>query len=263
MSTIIVKKENVDGIILVLSCQKHLNTRLAKCRLPKNEYGNWKVIYVIGDLSLNQDYKMFDNMMVIKCEDSYIHLLKKMILAIKYVYELYDIKEGILRSGDDLIYNEALLINFLNENDKPEFCGYNVSYADVVIPDINIFKYTVHDMFMVNYYLTHPEDFTNPQHNLVGVDINKYTIRPKVSSGVGGVLYFINNKCCSILVKHMEDINYNIFHFDEFTQSYPYTIEDCAVSFILFMNHITLTYNQMYTDYPSNNTIAYHTNMYK
>ena len=32
----------VDGIILVLSCQKHLHTRLEKYKLPKDNYENWK-----------------------------------------------------------------------------------------------------------------------------------------------------------------------------------------------------------------------------
>ena len=48
----------VDGIILVLSCQKHLDTRLKHFKLPKDNYGGWKVIYVIGDLFLDSDYKM-------------------------------------------------------------------------------------------------------------------------------------------------------------------------------------------------------------
>ena len=48
----------VDGIILVLSCHKHLNTRLKHFRLPKDDYGKWKVIYVIGDIFLESEYKL-------------------------------------------------------------------------------------------------------------------------------------------------------------------------------------------------------------
>ena len=47
-------KKNVDGIILVLSCQKHKNTRLKEFSLSKTSYNNWEVIYVIGDLFLNK-----------------------------------------------------------------------------------------------------------------------------------------------------------------------------------------------------------------
>ena len=67
----------VDGIILVLSCQKHLPTRIKHLKLPKTEYAGWKVIYVIGDMFLDRDYKFIDDFLIIKCEDSYIHLLKK------------------------------------------------------------------------------------------------------------------------------------------------------------------------------------------
>ena len=48
-----------------------------------------------------------------KCEDSYIHLLKKLVLSIKIIYSIFNIKEGILRSGDDIIYNELILESFL------------------------------------------------------------------------------------------------------------------------------------------------------
>ena len=99
----------VDGIILVISCQKHLNTRLKELRLPKDDYGEWKVIYVIGDLFLDRDYKLEENLLTIKCEDSYLHLLKKLALALKYIYEIFSIKEGVLRANDDLIFNENIL----------------------------------------------------------------------------------------------------------------------------------------------------------
>lgn len=258
-------KEKVNGIILVLSCQKHLDTRLKNCKLPKDSYGEWKVIYVIGDLFLESNYKMNENLMTIKCEDSYIHLLKKLVLALKYLYELYDIKEGVLRSGDDLIFNENLLESFL-ESDKVDFYGRSPSQQNLLKEYITdeLLKRTTYDDWMVNYYLSHPEDFDNPQHNLKNIDIRKYRKRPEISIGPSGVLFYISNKCCQILIDHMENINYDIFNFDEFSQSYPYTIEDCAVSYILYLNRITfIHYNNMYTESPSMNAIAFHTNMYK
>jgi hypothetical protein len=255
----------VDGIILVLSCQKHLHTRLKQFKLPKDTYGEWKVIYVIGDLFLDSDYKMNENMMTIKCEDSYIHLLKKLVLALKYVYELYDIKEGVLRAGDDLVYNEILLQLFLSMK-KIDFIGQSPTRRNLLDVDITdeLLKTTQHDNFMLSYYLSHPEDFDNPQHNLKGVDISKYTKRPHIKIGPAGVLYYISNKCCKILIDHMENIKYNILHFDDFSQSYPYTIEDCGVSYILYFNKISFIHtNVMYSNYPSKKTIAYHTNMHK
>jgi hypothetical protein len=255
----------VDGIILVLSCQKHLHTRLEKHKLPRDTYRKWKVIYVIADLFLDSEYKMNDNLMTIKCEDSYIHLLKKLVLALKYIYEIYDIKEGVLRCGDDLIFNENLLLSFLKST-KSDFVGKSPTCKNLMREHItpDLLKRTKYDRFMVSYYSDHPEDFDNPQHNLKNVDISKYTKRPIIEIGPAGVMFYISNKCCKILINHMENINYNIFHFDVFSQSYPYTIEDCGVSYILYFNKISFIHNDiMCSNYPSKDTIVYHTNNYK
>jgi Galactosyltransferase len=255
----------VDGIILVLTCQKHVNTRMKQFKLPKDKYGDWQVVYVIGDLFLDSEYKMNGNLMTIKCEDSYIHLLKKLVLSLKYVYELYDIKDGVLRCGDDVIFNETVLQTFL-ESKKFDYVGKNEYQTSFLEKNITpeFLKRTFHDNFMLEYYLSHPEDFDNPQHNLKGVDISKYTKRPEIIIYPNGVIFYISNKSCKILIDHMENINYNIFHFDDFSKSYPYTIEDCGVAYILYSNKIGFIHNdKMYAEYPSNYAIGYHTNIYK
>ena len=64
-ATIDIKNENskkyVNGIILILSCQKHKDTRLKEFSLPKTSYNNWEVIYVIGDLFLEKDGAQLGN----------------------------------------------------------------------------------------------------------------------------------------------------------------------------------------------------------
>lgn len=90
-------KIEIEGIILVISCQKHKNTRLSEFRVPFDEYNGWKVIYVIGNIFLEKDFELNGNLFTIKCEDSYLHLLKKLILSIKYIYNIFHIKQGILR----------------------------------------------------------------------------------------------------------------------------------------------------------------------
>ena len=66
----------VDGIILILSCEKHRYTRLEQYGLNEKQINNWKVIKVIGDLFLDKPYKFENNFLFLICEDSYIHLLK-------------------------------------------------------------------------------------------------------------------------------------------------------------------------------------------
>jgi hypothetical protein len=253
-------KEKVDGIILILSCQKHQYTRLKEFKLNNIYYNNWKVIYVIGDFFLNNNYEIRDtNYMWIKCEDSYIHLLKKLILSIKYLYEIFDIKEGILRCGDDLIFDENRLLDFI-KNKKYDYYGKAYGGKNYICNDINVLKNTIKDKFMLNYYNKHKEDFDNPQHNLKGIDISKYLIRPSMYFPAG-VIFYLSNKSCNILINHMESIKYNIFHFDEFTKSYPYIIEDCGVAYILYKNNIPFTNNPDFFD--TKYSICKHTNKYK
>ena len=275
----------VNGIILVLSCQKHLHTRLKHFHLPKDEYVGWKVIYVIGDLFLDCDYKLEGNFMIVKCEDSYIHLLKKLVLSLKYIYQNFDIKEGVLRCGDDLIFNEVPLERFLLSSktralttpsgvsditEEIHFIGRSPSGKSLLsheISDADIKSFT-NDRFMIDYYMCHLEDFDNPQHNLKGIDIAKYIKRPHIPIGPSGIIYYISNKCCNILINHLDSIKYNIFHYDEYTDSYPYTIEDCAVSYILYFNKVGFEHRvYMYDDYynkpDKENVIAIHTNYNK
>ena len=271
----------------MISCHKHLNTRVKHFKLPRDEYAGWKVIYVIGDLFLDSDYKFVRhegseaNLMIVKCEDSYLHLLKKLVLALKYIYETFEIEEGVLRAGDDLIFNEDVLSAFLCDIKKNsastsragaaiDFLGKSPAGRSLLaheITDADI-KTTINDTFMIDYYKCHPEDFDNPLHNLKGVDIAKYSKRPHIPVGPCGILFYLSNKSCKILIEHLDNIGYDIFHYDEGTSSYPYTIEDCAVAFILYSNKIGFIHNlAMYDEYYNNpekvGVIAIHTNLNK
>ena len=272
-------KKEVNGIILILSCQKHKETRLKEINLKNTSYVNWEVIYIIGDLFLDKNYKYENNetthgknYLYLRCEDSYLHLLKKLVLSIKAVYELFDIKEGVLRCGDDLYFNEEKLVTFLNSR-KYDYYGQSKKSYSYKCVDKNVLRKIKMDHFMTRYYETHPEDFLNPQHNLKGIDISKYCIRPNIY-GAAGVFFFLSNKACEILIRHMEKINFNILHYDQFTKSYPYVIEDCGVSFIMYVNDIIYIDNQAFIykgneyqrdiyDFMKSNTIVMHTNMYK
>ena len=51
---------------------------------------NWKVIKVIGKPFMKKEYELVDDILFIKCEDSYLHLLKKLALSLKYIYKLFN-----------------------------------------------------------------------------------------------------------------------------------------------------------------------------
>jgi hypothetical protein len=232
--------------------------------LRKTNYDNWEVIYVIGDLFLKQNYKLDGNLLYIRCEDSYLHLLKKLALSIKSLKELFTIKEGILRCGDDLIFNEDNLIKFIKYK-KFDYWGQSPSKQNYKCIDKNSLKNIRDDKFMVFYYKKHKEDFSNPQHGMMNMDIatlSKYTLRPNIY-GAAGVIFYLSNKACDIVTSHMEQINFDVLSYDTFTKSYPYTIEDCGISFIMYYNNIDFTDGQFFYDTPDKNTIAKHTNKYK
>jgi len=257
-------KKNVDGIILVLSCQKHRNTRLKEFSLGKTNYEGWEVIYVIGDLFLKKNYILDGNTLYIRCEDSYLHLLKKLALSMKAVKEIFNIKEGILRCGDDLIFNENNLIKFIKSK-KFDYWGQSTFKKSYKCTNINVLKKIRVDPFMMLYYNKHKEDFLNPQHGMTNMNIttlSKYTVRPNIY-GAAGVIFYLSNKACDIVIRHMERINFNILSYDTFTGSYPYTIEDCGISFIMYCNNIEFVDGQFFFGNQNQNTIAVHTNKYK
>jgi len=77
---------------------------------------------------------------------------------------------------------------------------------------------------MVDYYINHQEDFLNPQHGMTNINMSsllKYVTRPDLY-GAAGVIYYLSNKACDIVINHMEKINFDNLSYDTFTQSYPY-----------------------------------------
>lgn len=251
--------KQVKGIILIISCQKHKETRLKDFKLKNTNYNNWEVIYVIGDLFLNENFILNDNILYVKSEDSYVHLIKKQVLAIKYLYELFIIEEGILRCCDDLIFNEDKLMTFLT-SEKYDYYGQSPDKQNICYTDLNQLKKTATSTWISDYYKVHPEDFDNPYHNLTNIKFENYVKVPKVCGAAGPIMY-LSNKACKILVNHMENINYDVFSYDIFTECYPYTIDDVAISFIMYMNNIAFTHNS--NMYDTNESIVMHTNRYK
>lgn len=239
----------LTGVILILSCKKYINTRVQQNFIDRNLNAwseKWKFISLIGDNNIEKKY-IFDskkNILTVKCEDSYIHLLKKRVLGIKYVKQIFDIEEGILCCGDDVILNKKPLLRYLNTANKNDYEGKNSSILSNYIPsDKNLLKNTVSDLFMYNYYKVHPEQIIHHDFTLDYLkDICK---RPNVF-GAGGACFYLSNKSCIILVNHMDNINYNIFYYDKFTNSYPYTIEDASISFILYYHNISFINNKYF-----------------
>jgi hypothetical protein len=84
----------------------------------------------------------------------------------------------------------------------------------------------------------------------------------------GGVVVYLSNKSCNILVSHFENVGWNVFHYDE-VYGYPYIIEDVAVGYILYINGIYVYEWPLYINnlrefiVKKRIPVALHTNKYK
>ena len=257
-------KELINGVILIISCHKHKETRLKEFGLLNEDKLNkigWKVHRILGNPLQNEEY-CFENgsdinsakNILIKCEDSYIHILKKLIISIKIMYELYDIKEGILRCGDDLVFNEEQLISFLQSDDKKDYMG------ELHVRNESMGK--TNDNFMLNYFRSHPHDFLNPLNGIFLSDnFDRLNEVPSVNYHVGVVVY-LSNKSNLALMNEKGILIDNYYKND---YGYPYIIEDIGVGYILYNAGIFPYHYSLYTEncYNFKNYVALHTNKYK
>lgn len=220
---------NCNGIIMIITCNKFIGLR-SKYKLQKLEYNNYHVIYVVGNLNINE-YTLENNLLTIKCEDSYIHLLKKVSLAMKILMSIYNIKEGILRCGDDLLFDENNLIQFLTSVNKSHYMGTECS--------TNTYKKTKNN-WMIDYYKKHKLELLHPLHGLNNIDINVYNNTIGIKYCVGTIIYF-SKLACQIIINHMEIISYNVFFHNKQYDTYPYFIEDVGLGYIMSVNNIFIT----------------------
>lgn len=259
-------KVKVRGAILIISCHKHKETRLKKFMLAKREYEGYKVFYIIGNPNIYSSYELrHGNFITIKCEDSYLHILKKVVLAINIITSIYEIEEGILRCGDDLIFHESNLCKFLNSKKTQDYMGYLDGHEPgnevIQFEDISRRK----DSFISNYFDGHQEDLLNPLNGLEKYkDIIPGLIIVPNCRYINGVVTWLSMRCCNILINTVLDKEWDTFHYTD-KYGYPYIIEDVGIGFILAKNGIYPVDRKYYTIdvSKSDETFAFHTNEFK
>ena len=252
------EKQTFQGAILIFSCHKHLETRLKEFAMKRGEYVGWKVFYVLGNPLLESDFVLQGgNTVILKCEDSYIHLAKKVALGVQCILDHFTVVEGILRCGDDLVFDEDELVSFLNCPNKPDYLGVPVERTKDTVRAM--------DAFMPTYYANHTEDFENPLHGLAGIslaDLRRCRNTFPDLLYAGGVVVFLSVMSCRCLVAHFASIGWNIFAKHD-RYGHVYIVEDFAVGFVLHQNRIPLVRCKLYSDSSAELSIAFHTNKYK
>jgi hypothetical protein len=255
-------RQEIPGIILIISCNKHKETRLKEFSLSKKEYNDWKVFTIIGNPELTTSYEIHEpNLITIQCEDSYLHVMKKVVLSMKILMTLYKIQYGILRCGDDLVFNENILDQFtlsIRSNNNPHYLG------KIANPNC-IPNYSKRiDNFMPHYFYTHQEDIENPLNGLQNMTLNSLLQLNEVPNikYTGGVIFYVSLESCNILIREMESINWDVFHYNV-NYGFTFIIEDIGIGYALYKNNIFPIHYDLYSDNPSKQVIGYHTNKYK
>jgi len=247
----------MKGAILIVSCEKHREARLSKYRLPQPEYEGWQVFYVFANLFLDEDYQFDGDILTVRTEDSYLHLTKKIAMAFRAILETHEIEEGILRCGDDLVFNETALRTFLlsKKSDYMGFC-WKENTTRPMGP-----RYE--NAYMPDYYKTHREDFDNPLQGLPPYEeVVKMDQIPWIQ-GASGVLTYFSKRSCKLIVREMNLIDWNIEVYDD-VYGYKYIIEDIANACILSRHDIFAEEYPMWTEsqelFDEGRFLALHTN---
>ena len=238
-------KIKFKGIILRICCFKYKKLRSIFEIKEKNIMG-WKVINLYANPNLEKNYIMDDNILTVKCEDTYTHLSTKIIIGFKILTDIYDISEGIIKCDDDLIMNINNLINFLNIKDKGDYVGKNFSKKNI---DYSIKNDKLNSKsntnFLINYYNNHNDDkkYTTEYLKKFNTSIDDLKYIPDISNIIGlGHIYYLSNKSVNIIIKHFlqndADLNFSII---KENGCYPYICEDIAMGYILFKNGIHFT----------------------
>ncbi len=247
----------MTGVILIYSCEKHRYTRLPKHKLPRSDYLGWKVFYVFGSPFLSKPFIFEGDTLTVKCEDSYLHLPKKVALGFNAILETFPDIEGILRCGDDLKFNEEALERFIR-SPKTHYMGlcWNAAATKTMGP-----KYK--NEFIPDYYRTHKEDFSKPTHGLPSYEaVMKMNELPKIQ-GASGVITYFSKKSCDLIVDQMKSIGWDITTYDT-VYGYIYIIEDIANACVLSKHGIYVDEYPMWTEnrklFNEGRYMAFHTN---
>lgn len=253
-------KEKVKGVILILSCKKLLDKRNPDAQF-EDYFQDWKVHVFVGDPNLKEEYKIEGKRIIIKCEDSYLYLMKKLCTSIQILHDIYDIQLGILRMDDDVVVDKGQLAAFLNRADLNMFdCVGTVVGADT--------KGLRRETWIYDYYMNRQSELEqiNKLHDM-SVQLSQLIIdAPNLLYTKGPMSYWSSKASNLIWSYFLKTVKGNIFFKEMFHNhmSQPYMIEDIGVGYILQKHNVVIhNYPNFVSERKEVNPVGYHTNSYK
>lgn len=180
-----IKKEK-KIILLIMNCHKYIykseqqrNTWLPSIPSQITYY------HVLGDPNLSTDFQFIEEerKLIVKTDDDYNSLPKKVIAAYNAIYQSFDFKYIFKTDDDQDLIKPAFLdiiIGLLSKNSENSKCHYGGHIVDVQQP------------YLSKYHLIHPE---LPVH--LPVYVTKYC---------SGRFYFLSYEAVFYLIKQREKI---------------------------------------------------------
>ncbi len=271
----------VNGVIIVITCQKYFHTRILgnKFRINSHQFNGWPIVYVLGDKDLRQQYAIappdmtnsFNSyILTVKSEDYYAQIFKKIVMAQEAVYEIFNIKYGILKCDDDITFNKPKLKDFLNNMPSCDWMARRYSdMEDFKTPFNHKCVENLIDNSIVNYYFRNPEELKEVISEKSDFKPEDYVVSPLIPKELGGAgpLYYLSSKASQIIIDFFKNCNYDLYYFDKNSQSYPFICrEDVGTAFILGNNGIPMINNNNLFCHAwkefNENTIGFHTHIW-
>tara|TARA_B100000965_G_scaffold42235_3_gene31036 strand:- start:717 stop:1610 length:894 start_codon:yes stop_codon:yes gene_type:complete len=270
-------KQDVTGIILIITCKKYIYSRVVqnKYKLTGESIGNWKIIYVISEPNMNDNYKLSyvenglnSNLLILKGRDDYIHLFEKVVKAQDVCLKLFNIKEGIIKCDDDILINKSKFLEFLNNPNKGEYRGRNYKNISFPNPGPEHCKENRPDNEIRNYYTRNPKELEELKRDIPTFNHLKYNVVPKLpegASGCGGV-YYLSNNASTAIVNYFKKCNFDVFYYEPISRSYPFIAEDTGTSFITCYSGIVYTCDENMFSHSwheiNKNALGFHTHLH-
>lgn len=245
-------REDVPGILLIVTCQKYLVERVPNFIPGADSYEGWPVVYCLGDPDLSSDYVMatpggkFGNkrILTVKCEDTYVHLLKKFDLAARALDTIYDIEQGILKVGDDIMISEQPLREFLKTGPKADYMGRTYSGEEFSVDGAGFTcRESCADSSMSWYFARNP-DAADELRQVTGKHdwpfLSKPVLVPRLPPHPLGMALYLSTKAIRAIHDEMDSVGFRVL--DDYGETgWRYLIEDTAIAYILYTRGIGFT----------------------
>lgn len=207
------------GILLILCCQSraHILEQIAIPAILDDIYR----VNVIGGCKTNtiQYNDKIGFTLNLTCADDYISLLFKYVSAIKILYSLFSIKQGILRCCDDFKLTPKDIISIFDKN---------YIYGSKHIGHVKTIG-------GANFYQTLQKRFPNilTEYNIS----YEQTILPPSEFGQGDSIY-LSNQANNIILSYLTNKNTLTVELYNNIPTYPYICDDSAIGYILNKHNI-------------------------